>query len=58
MGQRDVSIEKGAEQFLIEGKKIENRDGSYTANDNIPTPKNIQTDLLHSFDQREHYNYN
>ena len=28
----------------------------YTANDYIPTPKNIQDDFLLSFDQNEHYN--
>ena len=46
MDQGDVSIEKVAEQFLVEGKEIENRDGPYTAGDYIPTPKNIQDDFL------------
>ena len=58
MDRGDVSIEKVAEQFLVEGSEIENRDGPYTADDCIPTPKNIPDDFLHSFDQNEHYNYN
>ena len=58
MDRGNVSIEKVAEQFLVEGSEIENRDGSYTADDYIPTPKNISADFLHSFDQNEHYNYN
>ena len=56
--QEDVSIEKVADKILIEGSKIENRDGPYTADDCIPSPKNILVDLLHSFDQNELYNYN
>ena len=58
MDRGDVSIEKVAQQFLVEGSEIENRDGPYTAYDYIPTPKNILADFLHSFDQNEHYNYN
>ena len=58
MDRGDVSIEKVAEQFLVEGSEIENRDGPYTADDHIPTPKNIPANFLHSFDQNEHYNYN
>ena len=59
MDRGDVSIEKVAEQFLVEGSEIENRDGPYTAANNyIPTPKNNHADFLHSFDQNEHYNYN
>ena len=50
----DASIEKVAEQFLVEGSEIENRDGPYTADDYIPTPKNIPANFLHSFDQNEH----
>ena len=56
--QGDVSIEKVAEQFLEEDSEIKNGDGTYTADDYILTPKNIPADLLHIFDQREHYNYN
>ena len=51
-------IEKVAEQFLVEGSEIENRDGPYTSDDYIPTPKNIPTYFLHRFDQSKHYNYN
>ena len=51
MDRGDVSIEKVAEQFLVEGSEIENRDDSYTADHYIPTPKNIPDDFLHSFDQ-------
>ena len=58
MDRGDVSIEKVAEQFLVEGSEIENRDGPYTADDYIPTSKNIPADFLHNFDQNEHYNYN
>ena len=58
MDRRDISIEKIAEQFLVEGSEIENRDDPYTADDYIPTPKNIPADSLQSFDQIEHYNYN
>ena len=58
MDRGDVSIEKVAEQFLVEGSEIENRDGPYTADDYIPTSKNIPADFLHSFDQNEHHNYN
>ena len=58
MDRGDVSIEKVAEQFLVEGSEIENRDGPYTAVDYIPTSKNIPADFLHNFDQNEHYNYN
>ena len=58
MDRGDVSIEKVAKQFLVEGSEIENRDGPYTADYYIPTPKNIPDDFLHSFDQNEHYNYN
>ena len=43
---------------MVEGSQIENRDGLYTADDYIPTPKNIHADFLNSFDQNEHYNYN
>ena len=58
MDRGDVSIKKVAQKFLIEGSDIENRDSPFTADDNIPTPKNIPADFLHSFDQNEHYNYN
>ena len=58
MDRGDVSIDKVADQFLVEGKEIENRDGPYTADDYIPTSKNIPDDFLHSFDQNELYNYN
>ena len=58
MDRGDVSIEKVTEQFLVERSEIENRDGPFTADDYIPTPKIIPTDSLHSFDQNEHYNYN
>ena len=58
MDRGDVSIEKVAEQFLVEDKEIEIRVGSYFVDDFIPTSKNISADLLHSFDQNEHYNYN
>ena len=34
----DVSIEKIAEQFLVERPEIENRDGPYTADNYIPIP--------------------
>ena len=56
--RRDVSIEKVAEQFLVEGKEIKNRNGHYITDYYIPTPKNISADFLHSFDENEHYNYN
>ena len=52
MDRGDVSIEKVAEQFLVEGSEIENRDGHYTADDYILTSKNIPADFLHSFDQK------
>ena len=58
MDRGDVSIEKIAKQFLVEGSEIENRDGPYTADDYIPTSKNIPANFLHSFDQNERYNYN
>ena len=58
MDRGNVSIEKVVEQFLVEGSEIENRDGPYTADDYIPTPKNNHADFLHSFGQNEHYNYN
>ena len=58
MDRGDVSIEKVVEQFLEERSEIENRDGPYTADDYIPTPKNIQDDFMNSFDHNEHYNYN
>ena len=58
MDRGDVLIENVAEQFLVEGSEIENRDGPYTADDYIPTSKNIIADSLHSFDQNEHFNYN
>ena len=58
MDRGDVSIEKVAEQFLVEGSEIENRDGPYTADNYIPTPKSIPADFLHSFDQNKHYHYN
>ena len=45
MDRGDVLIEKVAEQFLVEGSEIENRDGPYTADDYIPTPKNIHADF-------------
>ena len=38
MNRGDVSIEKVAKQFLVEGKEIKNRDGPYTADEYIPTP--------------------
>ena len=58
MDRGDVSIEKIAEQFLVEGSEIESRNGLYIADDDIPTPKNIHVDFLHSFDQNQHNNYN
>ena len=58
MDRGDVSIEKVAKKFLIEGSEIENRDGSYTADGYILTPKDALVGLLHSFDQNEYYNYN
>ena len=54
MDRGDVSIEKVAEQFLVEGSEIENRDDPYTSDDYIPTPMNIPADFLNSFDQNEH----
>ena len=54
MDRGDVSIENVAKQFLVEGSEIENRDGLYTDDDYIPTPKNIPADFLHSFEQNEH----
>ena len=50
MDRADVLIEKVTEQFLVEGSEIENRDGPYTADYYILTPKNIPADLLHSFE--------
>ena len=47
MNRGDVSIEKVAEQFLVEGSEIENKDGTYT-DDYIPTSKNIPADFLHN----------
>ena len=58
MDRGGVSIEKVVEQFLVEGSEIEYRNGPYTADYYIPTPKNIPDDFLHSFEQSEHYNYN
>ena len=58
MDRGDVSIVKVAEQFSVEGSEIENKDGPYTADDYIPTPKNIPADFLYSFEQNEPYNYN
>ena len=55
--KESISIEKVAEQFLVEGKEIENRDGPYTADDYIPTPKDAIADLLHSYDQSKYHNY-
>ena len=46
----DVSIEKDAVQFLVEGSEIENRDGPYTADDYILKPKNNSAYFLHIFD--------
>ena len=43
---------------MVEGSEIENRDGPYTADDYIPTPKYITDDFLHSLDQNEYNNYN
>ena len=57
MDRGDVSIEKVAEQFLVEGSKIENRDGLYTADDLIPIPKNNSVDLLHFFIKVKHNDY-
>ena len=42
---------------MVEGSEIENRDGPYTADDYIPTPKDAITDLLYSYDQGKHHNY-
>ena len=50
MNRGDVSIEKVAEQFLVVGSEIENWNGPYTADDYIPTPKNIPADFLHIID--------
>ena len=58
MDRGDDSIKKVAKQFSVEGSEIENRDGSYIADDYIPTPKNIPADFLNSFEQNEQYNYN
>ena len=58
MDQGDVSIQKVVEQFLVEGKNTVNRDGPYTSDDYIPAQKDVPADLLHSFAQSEHYNYN
>ena len=58
MDRGDISIEKVSEHFLVEWSKIENREGSYTVDDYIPTPKNIPAEFLHCFNQNEHYNYN
>ena len=53
MDRGNVSIEKVAEQFLVERSEIENRDSHYTADDYIPTLKSISADFLHSFDQND-----
>ena len=58
MNRGGVSIKKVAEQLLVKGKEIENRVGLNIADDYIPTSKNNPADLLHSFDQSEHHNYN
>ena len=58
MYREDVSIEKIAEQLLVQGSEFENRDNPNTADDNINIPKNIPADLLHNFDQSEYYSYN
>ena len=39
MDRGNVSIEKVAEQFLVEGKEIDSRDGLNIADDYIPTTK-------------------
>ena len=49
MDRGDVSIEKIAEQFLVEGSEIENINGPYTADDCIPILKNIPAYFLYSF---------
>ena len=57
MDRGGASIEKVAEQFLVQGKEIEYRDGPYSADDSIPTRKDTPADLLHSFNQSKHHNY-
>ena len=52
MDRGNVSIEKVSEQFYVEGSEIENRDGPYTVDDNIPTPKNNHADFLHFWSKR------
>ena len=52
MDQGNVSIERVAEQFLVEGSEIENRDDLYTADDYIPTPKNNHANFLHFWSKR------
>ena len=52
MDRGDVSIEKVAEQILVEGSEIENKDGPCTFDDYILPPKNIPAYFLHSFGQR------
>ena len=42
---------------MVEGSEIENRDGPYTADDYIPTPKDAIADLLYSYDQGKHHSY-
>ena len=49
MDRDDVSIEKVAEQFLVEGSEIEKRDGPYTDDHYINAQKNILNDFMHIF---------
>ena len=58
MDRGDASIEKDAKQFLVEGSEIKKKDCPYTSDNNISIRKNIPTNLLHSFDQSRHHNYN
>ena len=42
---------------MVKEKEIDNRDDPNTADDYIPTPKDAIADLLYSYDQGKHHNY-
>ena len=58
MDWRDVSTEKIADKFFVEGKKIENISNYYTYGDYISNQKDVPADCLNSFDQSKHDDYN
>ena len=53
----DIFIEKLANQFLEEGKEIENGGDLYTTDYYILFWKDVPADFMNSFDQSKHDNY-